>query len=213
VSSSTRAILARDDAPGSHPDRARAVEEVDDGADRRLILAGGWRPSVMHVLERAIAVPFFIIHFGMFTGFQGAVINLMWAWFSAGLRPEKPYGVLELMTVTFRYGGWPLWSAILFLVVSHGYSFCVNTVGGREYRNTTLESQMGAPYIRVAIMMGVVIGGMLVLTVTEAPRLFGALLVVCKIVFDVRAHLKERENLAREEDAAVLPAGVAKESA
>ena len=163
----------------------------------RLVLAGGWQPSVTRVLEKVIAVPFFIVHFGMFTGFQGALLSVMWLWFGLGLRPEKQYGLLELFTITFQQGGWPLWSAILLLAMSHGYSFCVNTVGGREYRNTNLSDQMFAPYLRVAIMMGVVIGGLLVFLLIEAPSVLGVLLVAAKIVFDVRAHLKERATLAR----------------
>ena len=85
-----------------------------------------------------------------------------------------------------------LWPGLLALLISHGYSFFSNFLGREEYRSRTVKDQMSEPYSRIVFMHLVLIfGGGLALVLGE-PTLVIIGVIVLKIVFDVRAHLKQR---------------------
>jgi hypothetical protein len=104
-------------------------------------------------------------------------------------------GIPSLVTVVDVIATQKLWVAVAALFISHGYSFVVNYVGSQEYRAVTLERLMHQPYNRVIVLHLVIIfGGFVVMTLQE-PRLGIALLVLIKIVVDVRSHLGEHRKL------------------
>ena len=90
-----------------------------------------------------------------------------------------------------------LWPALLALFVSHGFSFFHNFIGRGEYRGRTVKDQMSEPYSRIIFMHLVIIfGGGLTLVLGEATPVL-VLIIAVKILFDVRAHLREHGRESR----------------
>ena len=84
------------------------------------------------------------------------------------------------------------WSAGIGLVVSHGISFVVNFLGNGEYRHTTVNEQIAAPWKRVLIMHATTFVGAWSVMLFEAPVGALVMLAVLKIVVDLHGHLRER---------------------
>ncbi len=80
------------------------------------------------------------------------------------------------------------------LFASHFFSFLSNYIGKREYTRTGLARLMTQPYVRIFIQQAVVIGGAILMSIFNTPDAFVLLLVVLKIIADVRMHLKEHQE-------------------
>jgi len=77
--------------------------------------------------------------------------------------------------------------------VSHGISFVVNFLGSGEYRHTTVNQQLAAPWKRVLIMHATMLVGAWSVMLFEAPVGALVMLAVLKIVVDLHGHLRERQ--------------------
>jgi len=84
-----------------------------------------------------------------------------------------------------------LWPALLALFLSHGYSFVTNFIGRQEYRRRTVGDQMGDPYSRIVFMHLVLIFGGGLSLLLGGPTLVLIAVIALKIVFDLRAHIKQ----------------------
>jgi hypothetical protein len=155
-------------------------------------------------LSKVLLIPFFTFHYGMFTFVHGIFVVAM---FSGGFgtgaggatsslpASAGPGSLLTVVTEAVRshHLGWPL----LALVLSHGFSFATNYIGGGEYRRITAHELMGRPYGRiVALHMTILIGGFLALA-TDSHWVALSILVAMKIAMDLKAHLAERRLLAK----------------
>jgi len=139
-------------------------------------------------LMAAAVVPFFVGHFG---GFMAAHFVFLYGFFLRGFASgPADFGALEGLVEVFA----PLWPALAALFVSHGISFALNYVRRREYESETTATLMMAPYRRIIVMhVTLILGGGLVMVLdTPAPAL--ALLVVLKILTDLRAHRREHRK-------------------
>jgi hypothetical protein len=143
----------------------------------RIIRIGRWKA--------AFAAPFFLVHFG---GFMAVHFLFIWSIFVQGMGGESA-SPGDLQAVGGLFLG--LWPALLALFLSHGYSFFRNFIAGQEYRNKTVNEQMTEPYGRIVFMhLVLILGGGLTMVLGEpTPVLLGV--IILKIVFDIRAHLKE----------------------
>lgn len=141
------------------------------------------------------AGPFFMGHFG---GFMAVHFLFIYTLFVQGAGNTDGGGDLAEVSALFI----SLWPALLALFVSHGLSFFTNFMGNREYLHRTISKQMSEPYSRIIFMhMVLIFGGGLSLVLGEpAPVILGV--IVLKIIFDVRAHMKEhgykKESAAKE---------------
>ena len=144
----------------------------------KILKIGGW-PGLFAGL-------FFLGHFG---GFMAVHFLFIYTIFVQGFTNSSgPSG--ELTDVFALFVG--LWPALLALLLSHGYSYFVNFLGRKEFRNRTVNKQMGEPYGRIMFMHLVLIfGGGLAMILGE-PTVVILIVIVLKILFDVRAHLKQR---------------------
>ncbi len=123
-------------------------------------------------------IPFFCVHYGGFT-------LVHWIFVLALFRPDDHVSGQAAMG---------MWIPFLALLVSHGVSYVLNFLGGREYQETTGQDVMIAPYRRVIILhLTILGGGMLVMALGE-PVLALMLLVVLKIVIDVVTHRNEHKR-------------------
>lgn len=133
-------------------------------------------------------IPFFIVHYGMFTAVHGVFVIAIFAGDpgEAGLTPDL---------VTRMVGGAGIGPAALALAASHGYSFVMNYLRGGEYQTAKLKRLMFQPYTRVVVLhVTIIFGGFLIVSQGQ-PVAALALLVVLKTAIDGVAHLLERRRL------------------
>ena len=151
----------------------------------KLLLARPQEPA--YSVGKLFLIPFFILHFGMFTLLHGVFV---FALFGAKTLPRFD-SLAELPAAIRAYHlGW----GVLALVVSHGLSFYWNYFQNGEYRRASLPILMIQPYARLVVLhLAVLFGGWIVLTL-GSPLLALLVLVALKTAADVRAHQAERHR-------------------
>jgi hypothetical protein len=136
------------------------------------------------------SVPFFIGHFGAFMAVHFAFV------YGLFMHPDgqipRDIGAYHELCAIFL----PLWPALIALVVSHGISFFLNFIGNREYMGISMTALTAGPYKRIIVMhLTVILGGWIVLALgTPVPALL--VLVVLKLIVDMRAHRREHRSVA-----------------
>ncbi len=169
------------------------LENVVVGGFNVLRMAWVERGAERKPLAKFALIPFFAFHYGMFTLIHGTFVFSI---FGGGM--VEGIGFPSFMTIVDVVAEEKLWIAVAALFVSHGYSFLVNYLGRQEYRTVTLDRLMHQPYNRVVVLhLVIIVGGFVVMTLQE-PRVGIVVLVVVKIVMDVRAHLGEHRKLQAE---------------
>lgn len=137
---------------------------------------------------KGFIIPFFCVHYGFFTLVHGELVLDL---FGGGLG-RGHFGPGPLLTAVDRTG---IWYGVLFIILSHGFSFVHNYLGRGEYRRAGLNQLMAQPYSRVVVLhITILVGGFLV-QLAGAPMPALLLLVALKTAIDLRAHLAERLKL------------------
>jgi Family of unknown function (DUF6498) len=135
-------------------------------------------------------VPFFVVHYGMFTFVHGVFVLVLFG--PASLGRTFPGPATFAAAIRMADVGW----GVVFIAASHAFSFLQNYVFGGEYRTASPQLLMIQPYARVVVLhIAILAGGFLTLAI-GAPLGALVLLVVLKTALDLRAHLAERRKLA-----------------
>jgi len=135
-------------------------------------------------------IPFFIVHYGMFTFVHGMFVIALFG--GPAYHTAHAMSLAGLMSAVRSAG---IGYAVLFLFVSHGFSFFHNYLGSGEYRRVSLMQLMAQPYGRIVVLhVTTLIGGALA-TAAGAPLYAVVVLVLLKTTLDLRAHLAERAKL------------------
>ena len=141
---------------------------------------------------------FFCLHYGGFSAIHGVFVMELTRFtgeFSSELPVAAWPGPLVLIQKIIYFGQQILdaappefaW-ACLALLLSHGVSFLLLFVGQREYRHTTVDALMTAPYKRIAVLhVAIIIGGFAVIELGQPLGLLLAL-VALKIGMDIMLH-------------------------
>ncbi|MFI5235842.1 MAG: DUF6498-containing protein [Gemmatimonadales bacterium] len=139
-------------------------------------------------------IPFFCIHFGMFTLIHGIFVFTI---FGRGVPSLHQFhsGWLSVAQVMAAIHATHVEYAVLALLLSHGFSFVWNYLLGGEYKNVQLQLLMGQPYARIVILHLVVLGGAFLVAAVGSPLPALVLLVALKTGVDVAAHRRERRKL------------------
>jgi hypothetical protein len=154
------------------------------------------KPSdAMNWLAKFFIIPFFTVHYGMFTFVHGVfVVGFFGGFFRGGASAPTAGAVWQVVLDN------QLHYALAALVVSHGVSFFANYIGRGEYRTASLQQLMGAPYGRVVVLhLAVLFGGFLVMATNSAVAAL-VLLIALKVGLDIVMHLREHARLARRTD-------------
>jgi putative flippase GtrA len=144
------------------------------------------------VVGRSMALlsgPFFVGHFGAFM----AVHFLFLYHIFIQPQPTQVASSDELAVVANLF--LVLWPALLALFISHAVSFLTNFIGRREYVNRTVNKQMSEPYGRIVFMHLVLIFGGGLTMILGGSTLVLLIVILLKIVFDVKAHLKQHAGI------------------
>ncbi len=136
-------------------------------------------------LGALFAGPFFVAHFGAFMAVHFLFL------FTIFVKPDQtgPADTDDMAMVAGLFVA--LWPALLGLFISHAFSFSHNFLGRREYLHRTVNQQMSEPYSRIIFMhLALIFGGGLSM-ILGGPAIVLLIIIVFKIVFDVKAHLKQ----------------------
>ena len=140
-------------------------------------------------LGKLFLIPFFCVHYGMFTAVHGMFVFLLFGGDKAAMQN------LELLEAAVRAAErYELWLPIGVLVASHAFSFVWNYLYRGEYRRAELKRLMAKPYGRVAVLHVAIILGGFGTALLGSPLWALVLLVVLKTALDYRAHVKEHSK-------------------
>ncbi|MDD5643976.1 MAG: DUF6498-containing protein [bacterium] len=134
-------------------------------------------------------IPFFCVHYGMFTAIHGIFIIVLFGRESLKHSPFSDTGrIIQIVKSE------DLTYAIFVLFLSHAFSYFWNFVGKKEYLKYTPEELMTKPYGRIAILhITIILGGFFAMAFRSAvPALI--LLIVIKIIADVNSHIKDHSR-------------------
>lgn len=147
---------------------------------------------------------FFAIHYGGFCAVHGLFIASLLLDEGIDPMPGEPWPLflvfpqllVNVVRQVLEYAP-PEWLfAFAALYVSHGVSFVVNFLFGRERDELGLKQLMTAPYGRIVLLhVAILLGGFAVMSLGQ-PVAMLAVLVLLKLGLDVRLHLREHRALA-----------------
>jgi len=140
-------------------------------------------------LGKLFLVPFFCVHYGMFTAIHGVfVLGFFGKQFRQGAAFPSVGDVVGFI------GELHLGYAVLALVASHAFSFGYNYLWRGEFRTSSLSALMHQPYGRVVVLHLAILGGGFLIVALNSPTAGLVLLIVLKIALDVRSHWKEHRR-------------------
>jgi len=138
-------------------------------------------------------IPFFVIHYGIFCFVHlAAVTGLFSDSFGTG-----DVWQFFLGTPIGQFWRSPLWIAIVGISASHLVSFFNNFIAAGEYRRADVDDLMQRPYGRIVVMHVAIIIGGAVIQWLGSPVSMLVVLVVAKILLDLRLHTAERERFGQ----------------
>jgi len=162
------------------------------------VVVGGFNVlKILFAQPRSIAVnagklfviPFFIVHYGMFTLVHGVFVLALFGPKGGAFSPSPAAFALALREAGIGLG-------VLAVLVSHGYSFLANYLGRGEFRNASPQLLMFQPYARVVVLHVAILSGGFAAKAVGAPVTALLVLIVLKTAIDLLAHLAERRKLA-----------------
>jgi len=137
-------------------------------------------------LAKLFMVPFFCVHYGMFTAVHGAFVFMLF-----GEGKYRVDGLNVLAPAARAAADYGLWIPLAVLVGSHFFSFAWNYLYRGEFRSAQLSRLMAQPYGRVVVLHVAIILGGTAATVLGSPLWALLVLLAFKIALDFRAHVKE----------------------
>jgi len=154
-------------------------------------------------LGKLFMIPFFVIHYGGFTGIHGVFVMAMFKK-NPDIFPKGPtwpcflaFVQILLNTIAQAWRAIPVnarW-VIAAMFVSHGISFAYNYLYKGEYAAITGEKLMGQPYARVVVMhIAIIFGGFLTAAFGSPVGLL-VMLVVMKTLIDVALHNRQHKTV------------------
>ena len=154
----------------------------------KMLLASPGSPAGW--IEKFFIIPFFCVHYGMFTFVHGVFVIAL---FGGGLKPGGfPGPEIFLQIARQDYLGW----AILGLAVSRGISFAVNYLANGEYQRANVQQLMAQPYGRIMVLHVAILGGGFLMMALHSPAAGLLVLIALKILLDLRGHFAERKKFA-----------------
>ena len=137
-------------------------------------------------LAKFVMVPFFCIHYGMFTAVHGMFVFMLF-----GEGSYRVDGLNALAPAARAAADYGLWLPLAVLVGSHLFSFAWNYLYRGEFRSAQLSKLMAQPYGRVVVLhVAIILGGIAAMTL-GSPVWALLVLLGLKIALDFKAHVEE----------------------
>jgi len=138
-------------------------------------------------LGKIFTVPFFCVHYGMFTAIHGSILLGV---FGKGYQSDGFSPLPGASQAVVDYG---LGFAVVAVAASHLFSFFWNFLWQGEFRRASLSELMEQPYHRVVVLHLVILAGGFAVAALGSPLWALIPLVAIKTALDVRAHLREHK--------------------
>jgi len=147
--------------------------------------------STVFWVIKLFLIPFFCLHYGMFTFVHGMFI--------VGIfdpAAHHAFGALSVplifQVIRDHHLEWPFAGLLVSHLISFGYDYLWNG----EFRHTNPLELMTQPYRRVMVMhVGVILGALLIVALHQ-PEIGLVLLVALKTAVDLWSHQNEREKFS-----------------
>ncbi|MEJ2360170.1 MAG: DUF6498-containing protein [Gammaproteobacteria bacterium] len=136
-------------------------------------------------------VPFFCVHYGMFTAIHGLFVIRL---FGGNHYGDMDHGFWPINGAIQAIRDFDLSWAVMILAASHLFSFLWNYLGHGEYRRAAISELMQRPYRRVVLLHLTILLGGAVAMALGSPVWGLLLLIALKIGFDLKAHIKEHRK-------------------
>jgi hypothetical protein len=165
-----------------------------------------WATGVLYHVSKLLYMPFFAFHYGAFAAAHGFFVLMMFGKGDAGfgqiIQDDQVSPCLlvfiQLLFLVVKHA----YSTILInmkyalaaLFVSHGISFVYNYLYHGEYKAARLDTLMGQPYARVVVLHIAIIAGAFVSGAMGSPVGVLVMLVVIKIIIDIKLHLRQHRK-------------------
>jgi hypothetical protein len=137
-------------------------------------------------LAKLFMVPFFCVHYGMFTAVHGVFVFMLF-----GQGKYRAEGLNALAPAARAAADNPQWLPLAVLVASHLFSFAWNYLYRGEFRGAQLSRLMAQPYGRVVVLHVAIILGGIAAMMLGSPLWALLVLLGLKVALDFKAHLKE----------------------
>ena len=146
--------------------------------------------GIIGIIPKIFLIPFFAFHYGMFTFIHGAFVIGFFGRSYVGNSFPTPDVFLKIVKDNNLY------YAMMALFISHSFSFIYNYIIQEEYKKVSLDKLMAAPYARVVILHLTIIAGGFLLMASNSPVGGLVILIILKMLFDIKAHNKEHDLLS-----------------
>ncbi|HEV3011448.1 MAG TPA: DUF6498-containing protein [Burkholderiales bacterium] len=140
-------------------------------------------------LGKLFMVPFFCVHYGMFTAIHGVFVFQM-----LGGKRYDAQGLSLLEPAARAAADFGLWLPLAVLFASHLFSFLWNYLYRGEFRRAQLAALMMQPYGRVVVLHVAILLGGFGAVALGSPLWALLVLLGMKIGLDLRAHAKEHSK-------------------
>jgi hypothetical protein len=139
-------------------------------------------------------VPFFVFHYFFFCAGHGVFVFSMFPDEDGYFAADNGIDMLGTLGRAIEIFSTPLAFAAVILASSHVVSFFVNYLGGAEYRRLDVRQLMMMPYGRIVVLhLTIIFGGFATMALGE-PVWVVVILVLVKMVVDLKMHLKEHRT-------------------
>jgi hypothetical protein len=175
------------------------IENVIIGVSNVLKMLLASPGNVGQWVAKVFMIPFFCVHYGIFTLVHGIFVLILFGGFYKTGTPSP--GISDILgIIAYAQLGW----AVLALVISHTISFVTNYIGQGEYKQANLSELMAQPYGRVVILhLTILLGGFTVMSV-GSPEIGLVLLIALKTFVDIKAHLKQHNSAVSDKSGTVV---------
>lgn len=160
-------------------------------------------------IYKCFLIPFFVVHYGIFTLVHGAFVFFLFGPKTSALHASggTPMTLMEFVAFVLDHIPPMVTLALLAMILSHGASFFLNFLWRGEIFLTDLDTLMMAPYRRVVLLHLTLLAGGFIVISLGTPKPIIAVFVLLKIIIDTMAHLTERNRYADKKVAAEGEAG------
>jgi len=152
-----------------------------------------WKPkqSAGH-LTKLFFIPFFTFHYGMFTFVHGVFVMAL---FSGAFTNHGGFSNGPSFALLCSVLSGDRIFALAALFISHGISFVSNYFVGGEYKRTSIEKLMKAPYGRIVVLhIAIILGGFITQALGQPVGVL-VILIIMKIALDIKLHLMQHKKL------------------
>ncbi len=156
------------------------------------MLAAAMKEHPIGAIGMLFIAPFFIFHYGMFAFVHGIFVNTFASMGSGGSSDFlSPFGLVRAALNSAAHMPLFIWA----IIVLQGFLFVRDFILRGEYRETTVQKEMMAPYARVLVLHIGLFAGMGAMIVFGEP-MFGILgLIGLRAVWGAVMTVQRRYNL------------------